>query len=332
MSFLMDLNSGEKAIAGAPRLTINNSKRSYVPQHFLQYAHTKETVEELVLDIRFDEKFPVFVCEDNSGVYIQVGIIGYDNYTPLLKQSSKKIVYGRKWRVEPYLPTSEIIQTVFLALQKAREHEVRELFKLSHRPMTSTPFNTHHDLPLMVELAEELMMSIANTGASKIKWVDHWFDDLSYDAARFTNAKVNPLRNGGYLIEVSIDKAPRSRLPELDNGDVAFVVSDLSRNTIYHCLMEALVNLSNRHVAEKFTYKGFARFSVNVDIIATGKLSLTSRNTSKIKTDTEFLNKLEKLNDEIDSNRVPVISKGELGINIIRRLLSFIPLHGFLPK
>ncbi|MCO1336993.1 hypothetical protein MO867_21965 [Microbulbifer sp. OS29] len=305
----------------------------YIPQHFLQYAHTRETIEELLLDIHYDEQYPIFVCEDKSGVYIQIGIISYDNYIPLIEQSSQKIVYGRKWRVEADLPTSEIIQTVFLALQKAREHEVRERLKLSLGPANSTPFNTHQDLPLMAELSKELTLSImANTETNSIEQVNHWLEGISYDAARFTNANVNALSYSGYYIEVSIDKSPTTRLPELDSQTIIFSTPHLDRNTIYHRLMEAMVNLSNRHVAENFTYKGFARFSINLDLLATGRLSLASRSSSQMENSTEFSREFSRMNDEVDSNRVPAISKGELGLNLIRQLLSFLPLNGFLPK
>jgi hypothetical protein len=97
------------AIEGAPEIHLNNKKLSYIPQQFLRYYHTRETVEELVLDIHYDEKLPIFVCEDSSGIYIQVGVISYDIYIPLQQQPCQKIIYGRKWRVEPELPTSEII-------------------------------------------------------------------------------------------------------------------------------------------------------------------------------------------------------------------------------
>lgn len=332
MSYSVGLRRGEVAIEGAPEIHLNNKKLSYIPQQFLRYSHTRETVEELVLDIHYDEKFPVFVCEDSSGIYIQVGVISYDNYIPLQQQPCQKIVYGRKWRVEPGLPTSEIIQTVFLALQKAREHEVRELFKISLGPLSSAPFSSHQDLPLISELSETLLSSKINIDADSVECVKHWFDGVSYDNAVFTGVKLNSLNNGGYFIEASVSEASITRLPELHDQAIAFVVPSLAQSTIYHCLMQALINLSNRHVAENFTYKDFACFSMEVDLIEVGKTSLASRNPPGIKNNKQFLRRLDVVNSRIDANRVPVISRGELGLNLIRQLLSFTPLNGFLPK
>ena len=151
----ISLLPGESPIENAPSVKLDNGGLC-IPQHYLRYHHTRQSVERIILDIDYSDRYPVFVCEDDSGLYLQVGIVGYDNYAPRASQSGLKVVYGRKWRVEPQLPTSEIIQTVFLALKKAREHEVRELFRFHHRSGSTTPFNTHHDLPLMSQNADLL--------------------------------------------------------------------------------------------------------------------------------------------------------------------------------
>ena len=142
---------GEAAINNAPSTQLSNGSQC-IPQHYLRFDHSYQSVSLLIIDIEYDDRYPVFVCEDNSGLYIQVGIIGFDNYG-VKSLGQRKIVYGRKWRVEPELPTSEIIQTVFLALKKSREHEVRELFRLAHSGRSTTPFNNHLDLPVMARQA-----------------------------------------------------------------------------------------------------------------------------------------------------------------------------------
>jgi hypothetical protein len=118
-------NKGEQPIDNAPFIEVNDNL-SCVPQHYLTYSHDRETIEALLAQIDFDERYLLFVDEDGDVPYIQVGIVGYDNYKSEKAQLGKKIVFGRKWRVEPNLPTSEIIQTTFLALKKAAEHELRE--------------------------------------------------------------------------------------------------------------------------------------------------------------------------------------------------------------
>lgn len=56
---------------------------------------------------------------------------GSDNYIQLLipdEKAPKGYWYGRKWRISFHMTPSEIIQTVFLAIQTAEEHETREKF------------------------------------------------------------------------------------------------------------------------------------------------------------------------------------------------------------
>ncbi len=127
MKKLFSLLHGEEPLTNAPIIELGNGK-SCIPQHYLFYKHSLKSVEQIVALVDFDESYPVFACEDEKGIYVQVGVIGFDNYHRL--SSDKKIVYGRKWRIETQLPSSEIIQTIFLAIKKAREHEIRELFRL----------------------------------------------------------------------------------------------------------------------------------------------------------------------------------------------------------
>jgi hypothetical protein len=132
-------------------------------QHYLSYQHSLQSVEQLLLDIDFDPRYPIFVSQADadlsaktgSGLYVQVGIVGVDNYKSS-DNGQEKLVYGRKWRVEPQLPSSEIIQTIFLALKKAREHEIRELFRLEHKDKMTTPLNNHHDFPLLTNSRDRL--------------------------------------------------------------------------------------------------------------------------------------------------------------------------------
>jgi hypothetical protein len=148
MKSQLPLLPGETALPSAPKVLLDDGTNC-IPQHYLSYHHTKESVENMVAEISYDPNYLIFVDEDKGGIFIQVGIIGIDNYMNAQSQDSQKIVYGRRWRVEPQLPSSEILQTAFLALMKAREHEVRELIKYNDKNKATTPFSCHHDLPLM---------------------------------------------------------------------------------------------------------------------------------------------------------------------------------------
>lgn len=139
---------GELPIKDAPSVSLPNGT-ACLPQHYLFFEHDYASVCDLIVNIDYADRYPIFMCEDTTGIYVQIGIVGHDNYKSHTCAHCK-MMYGRKWRIEPRLPISEIVQTTFLALKKAREHEIRELFRLTHADGgVSTPFNNHHDLPLM---------------------------------------------------------------------------------------------------------------------------------------------------------------------------------------
>jgi hypothetical protein len=58
---------------------------------------------------------------------------------------------------------SEIIQTAFLAVLKAEEHEIRETFQYFHKDLAATgggwwaaPFNSHIDIEVLSAHADEV--------------------------------------------------------------------------------------------------------------------------------------------------------------------------------
>jgi hypothetical protein len=58
--------------------------------------------------------------------------------------------YGRKWHVSAYASNSELIQTAFLAVKTAEEHELRESFQYAGQSI----FGPHFDVEQLHALAE----------------------------------------------------------------------------------------------------------------------------------------------------------------------------------
>lgn len=266
-----DLNTGERAIENAPRLTLRNG-RSCIPQHYLQYAHSRDSVEALISDIEFCERYAIFISEDAGGLLLQIGIVGYDNYKSAAKQAGPKIVFGRKWRVEPNLPTSEIIQTAFLAIKKAREHEIRELFTLSTDGKTATPFNNHHDLTLMARNADILQPSapanISLTTALKA---------IKFDGGIFDVADKETLRNSLTVLTLNFLPKVAGTHSEFSQEPIILLLKDVTANDLHHALITEMIARSDQFVDETFRYKGFARFSRHHDVAAIAQLSTDLR-------------------------------------------------------
>lgn len=334
------LLEGEKALKNAPKTELADG-RLCVPQHYLSYQHTLQSVEQLLLNIDFDPRYPIFVSQDGSGnsssIYIQVGVVGADNYkTSNAENSQDKIVYGRKWRIEPQLPTSEIIQTVFLALKKAREHEVRELFRLETLDKTTTPFNNHHDLPLLTNSRDRLQ----NTKDTLPKpdqtsfetQINHVLSRINYGGAKFELMSFMIRPTGEFLVDLEVTHNNHHALTELEDAKfISFFIKKLDVNYFLYQLMQQLILLSDRYIDEIFTYRGFSRFSWENNIEAISQLSCEVRQLHKSEDAKNFTQHWQLNNYETDRSRIPVVSAGPLWRKLQKQLESFLPVESTLP-
>ena len=301
----IELNTGEQAIENAPRLTLRNG-RSCIPQHYLQYTHSLASVEAVISDINFSDRYPIFVSEDAGSILLQVGIIGFDNYRATAKQPGPKIVFGRKWRVEPNLPTSEIIQTAFLAIKKAREHEIRELFTLKIDGKTTTPFNNHHDLPLMARNAD-ILETPTYTDISLEKSLRL----IKFDGGIFELADMEKLRNGHTALTLNFTPKVKSQHEEFSDAPIVLLLKLTGSNLLYHALITEMLALSDAYVDECFRYRGFARFSRNNDVTAIAQLSADLRQNPEELLDDEGCNFIKDFAAErydTDITRVPQLT------------------------
>ena len=112
------------------------------------------------------------------------------------------------------LPSSEIIQTAFLAIKTAREHEVRELFRLKERGFTCTPFNNHHDLPLMAQ-HQSLLKCPDSEQQDPEADLKNTLAKIHYDHSRFQLRKLSPLAESLWLLQLDVELDKKTQLPEL---------------------------------------------------------------------------------------------------------------------
>jgi hypothetical protein len=325
----MTLLSYEESIDNAPVVKLSNGEQC-IPQHYFRYKHTLSSVQEVVCDIQYCSRYPVFVCQENDELYIQVGIVGRDNYAAKSSITQQKIVYGRKWRVERELPTSEIIQTVFLAIKKAREHEVRELFRLTSSGKISTPFNNHHDLPLMAKHSKLLSFesNVAKNKSSQ-QFLQDALSAVSYDDAKLLLVEIEQRNNGKWLIDINIVPNQLSTLAELANTEITLQLSKLSINEMYIKLMDEFIYLSDSHVEENFSYKTFKRFSKTISVVGLAKLLSQTRGYSEEVI--AFESTFQEHNNEIDKTRVPTLDESNLSLKIKSSLIEFGDLAGMIP-
>lgn len=323
----MKLSLGESCLDNAPCINLDNNGYFH-PQHYLMFKHNLKSVESIILDIEYDPKFIIFAYQHSQNIYIKIGVVGFDNYDSSALRK-KKIVYGRNWLVEPDLPTSEIIQTVFLALKNAKEHENRELFKIRMSGKTSTPFNNHHDLPLMANMPDHYWINKPST-LSKTSIVNV-LSKLSYGKTTFKFHTLMKLPNHQHLLIVELKDHHNLALPELaTQAQLTVVIKQNSINHFLHSLMDTLIKTGNRHIDENFTYKGFRRFSWLNNVNKISDISIQTRNLHK-QTSEVFISNWDKEKYRTDANRVPKLTKGKLTKKIIEHLSKQTDLLGFIP-
>lgn len=330
MKTQLPLLAGETALPSAPNVLLDDGTNC-IPQHYLSYHHTKESVEGIVAEISYDPSYLIFVDEDNGGIFIQVGIIGLDNYQHSTLQESQKIVYGRRWRVEPQLPSSEIIQTAFLALMKAREHEIRELIKYKQHDKVTTPFSCHHDLPLMA-MSQKTNADDDNVLIDQHAMM-HVIAKLTYDAGHFELVDTMDIDEQQRLVSLRFHADKSTKLPELlQMQTLRFIIEEASENAFLFGLMDALLLASNRHVEEHFTFKTFARFSRKNNIGKISALSAKTRHKGLTENNADFELTFKQNNYETDETRVPRLSNSALGQKLSQQMQKFNIGTGIMPR
>lgn len=321
---------GESPMPRAPKVKLDDGTNC-IPQHYLSYKHTMSSVQNIVADIDYDPSFLIFVDEDNSGIFIQVGIVGLDNYLQKTAQTQQKIVYGRRWRVEPNLPSSEIIQTCFLALIKAREHEIRELVKLHKSGRTTTPFSCHHDLPLMA-MSSKTNAESKDSHLREVK-LKQLISELSFDDGRFELQNCLGISDDQTVISIKFLPSESTKQIDLQESfTLNLLVDDLTQNAVLYAVMDALLHRSNRHVEEHFTFKGFARFSRDNSLLKIASLSSQTRHKGITEDNEAFKNAFAQNNYETDETRVPKFPSDKLGEKLSKQLQQFDIGAGILPK
>jgi len=315
MNSEVPLRLGEKVMPKAPIVKLNNGEYC-IPQHYLTYHHTLQSVEALICDIEYDPRYVVFAAQEASGIYIQVGVVGHDNYKKAGNNAQLKLLFGRKWRVESELCTSEIIQTVFLAIKKSREHEIRELYKLKVNNSITTPFNTHIDLPLMAQFyVKNETHEIFVDEMTVQKRTQQVLNCIDFDHCQLTLKHIEQRYNGLWLVDIDICATTKTTLPELiskpeaANKVLNLQVEELSFNSLCRAIMDAFIRLSDLHVDQYFSYRGFHRFDPEIDIVDIASLSKQSR---KHELAAHFASEFIKSNYEIDQMRIPPVKAGVL--------------------
>ncbi len=271
---LADVPEGTSPMPGAPRLPLADGT-SLVPGQVRQYRLTDRAIQDIVADITLPEGLVAFVGHDPGDAvpYVQIGIIGPDNYPHAARGTNPdKLVYGRRWRVEPSLPDYEVVQTVFAAARDARDHEIREMLVVQGR----TPFTGHVDAASLNAIEQ------TGTAAPPANPTIATLEDLQ--------ALLAQVRYGGdKLVALELERRPRTGhldvVFELAGDDPAAerpvfeARAEGSRaSDVLHGIMDELRRSAVRELEETFAYQGDVRFTRAKDPQFLGLVSALTRN------------------------------------------------------
>ena len=104
---------------------------------------TRTDFKEDVMYICYKPGWKFYIGQDDDRCYLQVRCAGIDNYTGEPFEWT-----GRKFLLSPYMTHSEVVQTAFMAVLTAEEHETRELFTYRGQSI----FDPHYDVDELAKL------------------------------------------------------------------------------------------------------------------------------------------------------------------------------------
>jgi len=312
---------GEVALPFAPKVMLENGTYA-VPQQYLDVVRTLDNLEAVLSQISVPEHFQLFAGQEGSVLFLIVAVVGKENYPVASELNSQdKIVYGRRWLIEETTPTSEVVQTALLAIQKVREHELREKVSvtINSGANSTTPFNNHLDLPLFAGNAASLI------GEHSLSF-EQQCDRLKLDGLMVTLVSEHRIAELS-VIELLIE-GDSKQFNDLCNTPIIVTVAD-SESFVYG-FMQTLISISNHTIEETVKFEGCARFSRQYNVFDLAKFNYSSRNIRS--DDSRFKHAFKDMSYRVDAAKAPPVSQNKLGEQQRQFLTKYQNLAGYLPK
>jgi len=316
---------GEVPLPYAPMVTLADGRRA-VPQQYIDVVRTQENIEKVLACIKLPKHFQLFAGQEGSVLFLIVAIVGEENYpsanTP---RGQQKIVYGRRWLIEQTTPTSEIVQTALLAVKKVREHELREKIVVALErgsdlsSVKTTPFNNHHDLPLLAGNFDSLLTDTTLSIKEQCELIQ--VDGLSLSLLGQTVIGEQT------IAELKLT-GQSDQFDDLSKRPFVVVVKHTAQ--FAHALAQTLINLSDRYIEEQFFFNDCPRFSRQVSPFRLAEFSYQTRNIES--QDLRFTTAFNDMSYRVDAAKAPFISSGCLGDQQRDFLAQYQHLGGYLPK
>ena len=327
---LASVPEGVSAMPGAPEVLLADGTRA-VPGQFRQYRLTTAAIQALVAEITLPPELVVFVGQDpgDKTPYVQIGVLGPDNYGHR-ETNPDKLVYGRRWRVEPSLPDYEVVQTVFAAARDARDHELREMFQVEGR----TPFSGHVDAEVLTRAqATGTLVPRPPQAVRSLADVQAVLDETSLAGRALRVLEVEHRARTGTLSVVfeAVPPADAEPVPLVDGVVFEARAETATASGVLHAVMEELRRASLRELEETFAFRGDVRYSRDKDVQTLGDFSALTR-SPKALVGGPLGAAGVAYTLAVEQARAPVVAPGPATDRAFATLTARAPLLGIPPK
>ena len=109
-----------------------------------QQKITDDYIKGLIANIKYRDWDIVF-RKDGERPYIQIQFDAPDSFTGVVERQ-----YCRKWMLSYYMTDSEIVRTVYKAIEAAVIHEMQEDFRFMNQPI----FRPHYDIYELLKISK----------------------------------------------------------------------------------------------------------------------------------------------------------------------------------
>jgi hypothetical protein len=176
---------------------------------------------------------------------------------------------------------------------------------------------------------------MADATKSQLQLLQELMSRLDFDRQPIVIKGIESCSKGRLLVdfEIACKTMPLqlSIFPELMGKEFSILIDSIEHNTVYHAIMDALIEMSDRHVAENFKYRGYAAFSQSTDLETIGDYSIILRNPESL-SQPHFTEHFRAINNGVDSTRAPTLKDEDFARKIFDDLESFGEIVGHLPN
>jgi hypothetical protein len=178
----------------------------------------------------------------------------------------------------------------------------------------------------MARFPELVVDNLAGLGETPADWLQ----EVRFDGRAIRTKDWITRANGNAVVDLELDAPVRSACrSSFGDFTLTVVLDKVSKTSLVHGVMNALIAYSDRRIDEMFRFRGFSRFSQAVSPFHIGSLSLIARQPGK--GGDQFRAIRAKLSREIDSRRPPSFGVGDLAVRNKRAIRLENALEGHLP-